>query len=240
MTVNKLNEAASLSRRNLDVGNLAKPLEEGPQLVLCNVTGESPDKNSGVVRISELVHLHRTEGSCTLAAVAITGLLLLRRLLLLLLLHPVISHRAIVMLHSRLRSRHHLRTSKLVELATTALMTTILRSSWRDAHGSVSTIDALHLIQCLTLVFFVTETNKSVAPRLSCLLVCHDLGRLAGRVSWLKQCYENELVDFVAKISDKNGVLGRAIIPAVDETTAGGPVEPEDPVGVRNWRSIQL
>lgn len=62
VALNELNETAALSRRNLDVGDLTKALEEGTELVLGDVARETTDENRCVVRIGELVHglLRRT------------------------------------------------------------------------------------------------------------------------------------------------------------------------------------
>jgi hypothetical protein len=57
MAVDKLNETAALARRNLDVGDLAKALEEGTQLILGNVAGQTTNEDRGVVGVGELVHL---------------------------------------------------------------------------------------------------------------------------------------------------------------------------------------
>jgi hypothetical protein len=57
MTMDELYEATALARGNLDVSNVAKSLEETPQLVLRHVAREPPDEDSGVVRVRELVHL---------------------------------------------------------------------------------------------------------------------------------------------------------------------------------------
>ena len=56
MSLDKLDETASFSRRNLDVGDLAETLEEGTELVLSHISGQTTDKDSRVVWISELIH----------------------------------------------------------------------------------------------------------------------------------------------------------------------------------------
>jgi hypothetical protein len=56
VALDKLNETAALSWRDLDVGNLAKALEERAKLVLGNITGQATDEDGGVVRIGELIH----------------------------------------------------------------------------------------------------------------------------------------------------------------------------------------
>jgi len=62
MALNELNKTAALSWRNLDVGDLAKALEERAKFVLGNVARESTNKDSGVVGVGELVHRLRLSG----------------------------------------------------------------------------------------------------------------------------------------------------------------------------------
>lgn len=57
MAVDKLDETAALSRRNLDISNLTKALEERTELVLGDVARETANKDGGVVGVGELVHL---------------------------------------------------------------------------------------------------------------------------------------------------------------------------------------
>lgn len=56
MALDELDETASLTRRDLDIGNLAKSLEEGAQLILGHISGETADEDGRVVGVSELVH----------------------------------------------------------------------------------------------------------------------------------------------------------------------------------------
>lgn len=56
VALNELNETTALSRRDLDVGDLAESLEEGTQLVLGDVARQTTDEHSGVVGVGELVH----------------------------------------------------------------------------------------------------------------------------------------------------------------------------------------
>lgn len=56
VALDELDETAALSRRDLDVGNLAESLEEGAQLILGDVAGESTNEHGGVVGVGELVH----------------------------------------------------------------------------------------------------------------------------------------------------------------------------------------
>lgn len=57
MTMDELDEATALSRRDLDVGYLAKALEERAELVLGHIARESANEDGRVVGIRELVHL---------------------------------------------------------------------------------------------------------------------------------------------------------------------------------------
>ena len=66
MTVDELDKATALARGDLDIGDLAKALEERAQLILSDIAREATDEDSGVVRVSELVHLRgRVETTVT-------------------------------------------------------------------------------------------------------------------------------------------------------------------------------
>lgn len=60
VALNELNETTALSRRNLDVGDLAESLEERAQLILGDVARQTTNEDSGVVGVSELVHRLRS------------------------------------------------------------------------------------------------------------------------------------------------------------------------------------
>ncbi len=69
MAMDELHEAAALAGGDLDVGDLAKALEEGAKLVLGDVARQTADEDSRVVGISELIHgLHGVE-RCALIVV---------------------------------------------------------------------------------------------------------------------------------------------------------------------------
>jgi len=155
VSLDKLDEATTLTRRDLDVCYLAKPLEEGSQLILGNITRQSTNEDSGVVRVSELVH---------------------RLLTTVLTPHWWVVHRA------RTAAVAHVvavRTTGTAGTAGTAgtpgttvtTVTTVsgMTTTWhthlhicgatlvlwcgsRDSHGSVAAIDALHLAQGTLLV----------------------------------------------------------------------------------------
>lgn len=116
VTMDELDESATLSRRNLDVGYLPKPLEEGSQFVFGYITRKTAHENSGVVWIGELVHRERVERRSTLS-------LLLRVAVTRLLLNPRVRHAAVKLLG---RLRGHLMSAELLELttSTTLLVTT--------------------------------------------------------------------------------------------------------------------
>lgn len=57
VAVDELNETAALARRDLDIGDFTKALEEGAELVLSHVAREAADEDGSVVGVSELVHL---------------------------------------------------------------------------------------------------------------------------------------------------------------------------------------
>jgi len=56
VALDELDEAAALSRGDLDIGDFTKALEEGAKLVLSDVARKTTNENSGVVGVGELVH----------------------------------------------------------------------------------------------------------------------------------------------------------------------------------------
>lgn len=56
VAVNELNEAATLSRGNLDIGDITKALEERAQFILGDIATKATDEDCRVVRVCELVH----------------------------------------------------------------------------------------------------------------------------------------------------------------------------------------
>lgn len=60
MTLDELNKTAALSRRNFDVGDFAKALEERTKFVLSDVSGKTSNEDSGVIRVSKLIHWLRS------------------------------------------------------------------------------------------------------------------------------------------------------------------------------------
>ena len=106
MAMDKLDEAAPLSRRDLDVGNFTKALEERAKLILSDIARQASNKDGGIVRVRKLVHGHRVEPTATLLE-TVVGLLLS---------HPLVVH-ASGRLHATLRG-HHGRVAKVLELTT--------------------------------------------------------------------------------------------------------------------------
>ena len=231
MTLHELDEAASLARRNLDVGDFTKALEEGAKLVLGNIAGEATNEDGGVVGVRELVH---GLGSTIVA-------------------HWGSAHR--VHTHARAATLlGHAHTSGTA--GTTAL---VLRSSSRDAHWAVAAVNTLHLSKGLLLVFLTDESDEAVAARHSADGVGHDLSGLGGRVPVLEELDEDELGDFGAQVTDEDAVLGSALVaatlcvspivsagylpgsdsPPVSKTTTRGPVELEGAVGVRDQLAVE-
>jgi hypothetical protein len=101
----------------------------------------------------------------------------------------------------------------LVSLATETVVATVLGGSSRDSHGSVTAVDSLHLNESALLVVLVGETNEAVAAALTAHSIGHDLGRLARGETSLEKRNQDVLVDFRAKVTHENAVLGAAIIP---------------------------
>lgn len=55
VAVDELDKATALSRRDLDVGDLAEALEEGAKLILSHVARQATNEDGGVVGVGELV-----------------------------------------------------------------------------------------------------------------------------------------------------------------------------------------
>jgi hypothetical protein len=56
VALDELDETATLSRGNLDVGDFSEALEERTELILGDVAGKATDEHSGVVGVGKLVH----------------------------------------------------------------------------------------------------------------------------------------------------------------------------------------
>jgi len=195
VSLNELHEAASLAGGYLDVGNLAKALEERTQLVLGDVAGQAADEDGGVVGVGELIH--RLGSAAAIVAHGRSA-------------HGVHADRttATTAAAAAAARRHaaHGGTARTAAL--------VLGGRGADAHGPVAAVHALHLGESLLLVLLAGESDKSIAARHSGDGVRHDLGRLARRELVLKQLDEDELVDLGAKVADEDGVFGTAVVAA--------------------------
>ena len=121
MTLYELDKATTLSRWDLDVSDLTEALEERTKLVLGDVTRKPTDKDSGVIRVRELVHW------LWLAIVP----------------HRWIAHLVVHIGSCRSRpasARHATHTTR------SSAASLILGCSSRDTHGSIAAVDTLHLL----------------------------------------------------------------------------------------------
>lgn len=186
VTLHELHETASLAWWDLDVGDLTEALEEGTELVLGDIAGETANEDGGVVGVSELVH---GLGS----AVVAHG----RRA------HGVHAHAraAATLLHA-----HAAGTSRTATL--------VLGGCGADAHGSVTAVDTLHLGKGPLLVLLGSESDEAVAARHSRDGVGHDLGRLGGWEFALEQLDEDEFGHLGAQVANENGVLWSTLVAA--------------------------
>ena len=197
MTLDELNEAAALSWWNLDIGDLAKALEEGTQLVFGNVAGKTTHEDSGIVGVSELVHWHTARASSITAREEAAHLWW----------WSISWHTT--WLHSW-----------WMHVATwTALCSTAALVLWRgrgDAHRTVAAVDTLHFSEGALLLAFIGEADETIATRHAADWVGHDLCRLARRELVLEKGVQDVFVDLWAKIADEDRVLGSALITAAD------------------------
>jgi hypothetical protein len=215
VTLDELDEATSLSGRNLDIGDLAEALEKGAKFILSDVTRQASNEDSGVVRVGELVH-----------GLGLTAIV--RR-------HLRRSHLRRVAHRTTTATSHH-----GIHAAGTAL---ILWSSGADAHGTVAAVDALHLTKSTLLVLLVGEANEAIAAGHARERIGHDLGGLARWKAALEEGDEDVFVDFGSKIADENGEFGGAVVtgacqcyrtsrlelslPSISEPTTASPIELE-------------
>jgi len=213
VTVDELDETATLARRDLDIRDLTETLEEGPQLVLGDVAGETTDEDGGVVGVSELVHL----GSGIEATVEALGSVP----------HLLLGHNT---------AAHH---GAVVLAVAKAVVATVLGGGGRDAHGSVAAVDTLHLDKSPLLIVLVGEADESVATALTGHGIRHDLGGLARGETGLEQGHQNVFVDFRAEVANENAVLGATVVPTVNESTTRGPVQLELTRAVGNRGAVK-
>jgi hypothetical protein len=197
VAVNELDEAAALAGGNLDVSDLAESLEEAAKLILGNVAAEASDEDSGVVRVSELVHL-LLEGSAAAVALvevgtrrhAVEALLLL---LLLLGVHGGLHVLGVVAAGARAAVGTSMvaavvgQSRPASQSGAVGLSLPVLRGGSGDSHGTVAAVDSLHLYESALLILLVRETHEAVAARLAGDRVGHDLSRLAAGETSLEE-----------------------------------------------------
>jgi hypothetical protein len=189
VTLHELHESAPLAWWDLDIGDLTEALEEGSELVLGDIAGQTSNEDSGVVGVSELVH---GLGSAVVA-------------------HGGRAHR--VHAHARAAALAALLHAHAAGTAGTAAL--VLGSRGANAHGSVTTVDTLHLGKGLLLVLLAGEADETVAARHSRDGVGHDLGRLGRLVLVLEQLDKDKLGHLGTKVADEDGELRTPLIAAV-------------------------
>jgi len=202
MAVDELDEATALARWDLDVGDLSESLEEGSELILSDVARKPAHEDGRVVRVGELVHL----GGRIVAAVRET-------------LHSTP--------HGLLRNTSHHGTATVRARASEAVITTVLGSSSRDSHRSVTAVNTLHLNQGTLLIVLVGEAHKAIASALAGHGIRHDLGRLARWEAGLEKRDQDVFVDLRAEVTHKDAVLGSTVITSIHKTAARRPVKLE-------------
>jgi hypothetical protein len=188
VTLYELHESASLAWWNLHIRDLTEALEEGSELVFRNVARQTTNEDGGVVGVSELVH---GLGSTVVA-------------------HGRSAHGVHAHARATAAALLHAHTTGTARTATL-----VLGSRSADAHGSVTTVDALHLGEGLLLVLLAGEADETVAARHSRDGVWHDLGGLGGLVLVLEQLDKDKLGDLGTEVANEDGVLGTALIAAV-------------------------
>jgi len=226
VSLDELDEAATLARRNLDVCYLAKSLEERSQLILGDVSREATHEDSSVVRVSELIHR-------LLTAVLAT--------------HWWIIHgaRARARTGTRAAAVSHVPTLRTtVRTAVRASVTAVTATAWhahchvrgttlvfwcsgRDSHGSVAAVDTLHLAESALLVGFVGEPNEAIASRHAGKWIGHDLGGLARWEPALEERDKDVFVDLGTEITHENAVFRSSVVSTISEATTTSPIELE-------------
>lgn len=215
MTLDELDEATSLSWRDLDIGDFAKPLEERSQFVLCNVTRQTSNENGGVVGIGELVHWLRG------AIVAHWRWCV---------------HGIHAWCHTATHAAWTLHATHSTLWTTTGL---VLWGSSADTHWSVAAVHTLHFGQGALLITFLREAYKSIATRHSRDRIGHYLGRLARRESALEQRNQDIFINLWPKITNKDRKLWSTIITSVGKTATRCPIELEGTIGIWDHRPVQ-
>ena len=212
VAVDKLNETTALAWGDLHIGDFTKALKEGSQLILSDISRQTTNEDSSVVRVRKLVHLGgRVESAATAAAATTT----IRKGL----LHASTPH---------LLLRHAAHHGIVVAVSKTMVAAKVV-SDWKrkqrliknlpvlgggrgNSHGTVTAIDSLHLNEGTLLVVLIGEANKAISPALAGHGVRHDLSTFTARESSLEKRDEDIFVDLGAKITDENTILGAAVV----------------------------
>jgi hypothetical protein len=207
VSVDELDEAATLARRDLDVSDLTKTLEEASKLVLRDISGEATHEDGGVVGIRELIHLCRrveVEPRLELAWGAVLHLLLLRK--------SAAHH--LLMLWLSISAAMGTAGKGLVECTREAThqCSPVLRCGSRNSHWSIAAIDSLHFDEGPLLVRLIGEAHEPIAPALARHSIGHDLSRLAGWETRLEERDQHVFIDLGTEITDEDGVLWATII----------------------------
>jgi len=204
----KLDKSASLSGRNLDIGDFSEALKERSQLILSNISRKAANKDGGVVGVCELVHWLRS------AVVA----------------HWRGTHRV----HAGGHAAWHPTTLHSWHTGGTAPSRLVLCGSCRDTHGSIAAVYTLHLCQCTLLVTFIAEAHEAISARHARDRIGHDLCRFARWESSLEERYQDVLVDLWAKITYEDRELGSSLITSISKATTRGPIQLEWSASIRN------
>ena len=189
VALDELDEAAALSRRDLDVGDLTKALEEGAQFILGNVARKTANEDGGVVGVGKLVHrLRRTVEAHGRSAT-----------------------------HGRRIHATWRTTSLHAHRSWPGTWPLVLRGRGGDAHGTVTAVNTLHFAKSTLLVILVGETDETIPTGHSTDGIGHDLSRLARREAALEQRDQNVFVDLRAEVSNEDGELRATVVTAVKQ-----------------------
>lgn len=90
----------------------------------------------------------------------------------------------------------------------------VLGGGGRNAHGTVTAVDTLHLTQGTLLVVLIREANETVSTRHAADGVGHDLGGLAGGETALEERDKDVFVDLWTEVTDENRVFRTTVITA--------------------------
>jgi hypothetical protein len=200
VSMHKLYEATSLARRDFDVSDFTKALEERTEFIFSDISREASNKDGGIVGVRELIHGLTT---ATTAAAAATSP------------STIVAHRGGT---HRVHAERPIAGLLLLHVhsgRTAGAATLVLGGGSRNAHWAVAAVDALHFAKRLLLILLIGKAHEAIATRHSADGICHDLGRLAGRVPVLEERHENEFGDLRAQVTDEDGELGTTVITAV-------------------------